>query len=114
MSEIDKKIMHGMEPNEYGGGIKGHAVPVIHNSSLLVSAAEIAREMAARWGCVAAEPDGEDSAGRSRMRLATPDEVAARACNTAAALWAEFEARGWIVSIPDPAPVSKKAMSTAD
>lgn len=32
-----------------------------------------------KWGMVAGEPDGEDSAGRAKLRLSTPEEVVARA-----------------------------------
>jgi len=39
----------------------------------------IVEEMLARWGMVAAIPDGEDSKGRSKLRLSTPQELVVRA-----------------------------------
>ena len=53
-----------------------------------------------RWAMVAAEADGEDSAGRAKVRRMTPGEVAAHACVCTDRLFAEFAARGWIVTVP--------------
>jgi len=39
----------------------------------------LAVEMVNRWGMVAGMPDGEDSSGRARLRLATPEELVDRA-----------------------------------
>ena len=36
-----------------------------------------------RWGMVAAMPDGEDAAGRSKLRLMSPQELVDRAYETA-------------------------------
>ena len=41
--------------------------------------ANFAAMMIERWGMVAATPDGEDSAGRQRLRLPTPEELVERA-----------------------------------
>lgn len=46
--------------------------------------AKVAEEFIARWGMVAGAPDGEDSAGRAKLRLQTPEELIERAFNTAA------------------------------
>lgn len=64
--------------------------------------AKMAEECIRQWGMVAGVPDGEDSAGRSRLRLATVNELVARACASADTLYAEFDKRGWLVSIPSP------------
>ena len=53
-----------------------------------------------KWGTVAADTDGEDSAGRSKLRLQTPEEIVQRACDTAALACAEFRKRGWIIPVP--------------
>jgi hypothetical protein len=60
--------------------------------------AALATQMAERWGLVAGEADGEDSAGRQKLRLLTPAELAKRSCEAAEALYKEFEARNWLVS----------------
>jgi hypothetical protein len=64
--------------------------------------ADIALQLAIHWGMVAGMPDGEDTAGHSRMRRMTPDEITAHACDTAAAMWAEFEKRDWLLDVPIP------------
>src|SRR6185312_692836 len=58
--------------------------------------ARLAVNLLEKWGMVAAETDGEDSAGRAKLRLSTPKELAERACNVAA----EIRTRGWFVSAP--------------
>jgi hypothetical protein len=68
----------------------------------LCSEAELAARMIERWGCVAGEMDGEDSAGRQKIRLATADELVGRACDVAAKMFEEFTKRGWVVDIPLP------------
>ena len=62
--------------------------------------AKMAIEFVARWGSVAAEIDGEDSAGRQKFRLQTPDELVARACDVAHKLFKEFRIMGWVHITP--------------
>ena len=57
--------------------------------------AHLATEIVIRWGMVAATPDGEDSSGRAKVRLLTPEELIERACETAHLLAVTFEANGW-------------------
>ena len=101
MSERDIEFLEGFEPT-YGGGLSNASVAIKHQQYDLVTCARWAIEMAARWGATAAMPDGEDSAGRSKMRLQTPDEVSARACEIATLLWVQCEKRGWLVPVPKP------------
>lgn len=68
--------------------------------------AKIAIDLMVRWGEVAAVEDGEDTAGRQKLRLLSPEEVAVRACKTAACAVAEFRARGWMVEVPDLAELN--------
>ena len=63
----------------------------------LTCEAVLACQMMEKWGLVAATPDGEDSAGRAKLRRMTGEELAREACEAAAAAYKEFEARGWIV-----------------
>lgn len=69
--------------------------------------AQMAVDMVTRWGLVAALPEGEDSAGRQKIRSQEPTELAKAACDTAAALWKEFESRDWLVAIPMPRKIEK-------
>lgn len=73
----------------------------------LTSEAELAARMIERWGSVAAEADGEDSAGRQKWKLTSPDELVVRACDVAARMFDEFAKRNWLVEIPLPVPNPK-------
>lgn len=65
-----------------------------HSLSYLSPKARFAVEFA-RQGLCAAFAEGEDSTGKQALRNATVQEIAKRACETAEALWSEFEVRGW-------------------
>lgn len=71
-----------------------------HSVKSAESRARFAMECIIKWGMVAAEADGEDSAGRQKLRTLTPEEVARKACQTADLAFAEFERRGWMVKVP--------------
>jgi len=58
--------------------------------------AKIAFSLVERWGLVAGVPDGEDSAGRQKLRLATNQELVDRACNVAALLVNRCRSNDWI------------------
>lgn len=81
---------------------------VIHETELLNQEARFACALVERWGLVAAMPDGEDSAGRAKMRLPTPQELSSRSCEMAAAIFAEFRSRGWTVEGPDVSALLRK------
>lgn len=74
---------------------------LVHETELPGPEARLAMELVSRWGTVAGAPDGEDSAGRFKVRLMTPDELASRACEASAVLFAEIRRRGWMVATPD-------------
>jgi hypothetical protein len=62
--------------------------------------ARLATTLVEKWGLVAATEDGEDSAGRAKLRLSTPVELVKRACETADMLVEECRSRGWIEKLP--------------
>lgn len=64
--------------------------------------ARIAMDLAKHLSMVAATPDGEDTAGRQKLRLLSPEEVGARACEIARELVNQFEERGWLTQLPEP------------
>lgn len=76
----------------------------IFNTQVLQPAAALAQELLARWGMVSAVEDGEDSAGRAKVRLQGPQEMVMRACATAELAYQEFKKRGWVLDLPDPMP----------
>jgi hypothetical protein len=51
---------------------------------------------------IAAADNGEDSAGRAKLRALTAAEVASKACNIAEAAFDAFHNRGWMVLVPPP------------
>lgn len=53
-----------------------------------------------KWGLVAAEIEGEDSAGRAKVRRMTPDEIVTHAVAVAQKAFTAFEREGWIIDIP--------------
>ena len=68
--------------------------------------AEMAYRLIERWGLVAGELDGEDSAGRAQYRLLAPADVVARAVTMTELFYREIRARGWTVQV---APVLAEA-----
>lgn len=80
--------------------LEGDTSSVIYRRETPNSEAELAFALVERWGLVAAEVDGEDAAGRAKMRPCSPQEVVSRAFETAALTLAEARTRGWMVTIP--------------
>lgn len=72
----------------------------IHPSEQANFEADMALRFIERWAMVAATPDGEDDAGRQKLRRLTPRELVDHACATAKMLYEEFESRGWLIEIP--------------
>lgn len=112
MYEKDLIVLAGLKKDRYGDAIEGHELQVIHKTHEPYTIAKIAIDMAARWGTVAATPDGEDATGRQKLRLQAPEELAQLACDTAAALWKQFEERGWFFE--NPVPVPRKVKETEE
>ena len=55
---------------------------------------QFAAHMIEKWGMVAAMSDGEDSAGRQKLRLATPEELVERAITTTNLLFKRMREEG--------------------
>lgn len=66
------------------------------NAYLLDIRASIAQDLIKTYGIIAATDNGEDSAGRHKFRLQSPEETVQRSCDIADLLVNEFEARGWV------------------
>lgn len=65
--------------------------------------ARLAMTLIEKWGMVACTvADGEDSAGRSRMRLLTPAQVVGRATETAERAIEEMHRLGWFHAVEAP------------
>ena len=71
--------------------------------------AKLAAEFCLRWGMVAGVPDGEDSSGRQKLRLATPDELIDRAVTTVEKLYTVLDDRGHLVDTSETLNVLREA-----
>lgn len=74
---------------------------IIEATHVFGTRAAIAKDLMEHIAMAMGQVDGEDSAGRQKLRLMRPDEVAKRACEIADHLVDEFESRGWMVFVPD-------------
>jgi len=72
----------------------------LHSTEIPTMRAHFAMKLMEHLAISAAEADGEDTAGRQKLRLLTPVEVATRACNIAAAAYQQFEDRDWLLTAP--------------
>ena len=65
--------------------------------------ARMACALIEKWGMVVCDTsNGEDSAGRARMRLMKPGEVVDRACATADIAIDRMHELGWFTAMPAP------------
>ena len=83
----------------------------VHVATAFSSEAALTVRLIEKWGPVVSIFDGEDSAGRARMRNATPEEVVKQAADIAAATYKEIAARGWLIAMPAP---PKDELASAD
>ncbi len=87
-----------IERKSIGGGSQVQ----IYDTTVPNQQARLAIQFVERWGAVAAEPDGEDSVGRQKLKLQSPPDTARRACDAAVSLYEEFKQRDWLVEVPAP------------
>ena len=73
---------------------------VIHNLDTPDSRGMLAMKILDHFSLISAKESGEDSAGRQKLKLMAPSEVAARACDLADAFFGEIERRGWLLKMP--------------
>lgn len=81
--------------------IYGKTDVVLHEKMQMDLRARIATDLVTRWGMVAAIPDGEDSAGRQKLKLMSPKELVDRAMATAEMLVEAAKDRDMILMLPD-------------
>lgn len=63
--------------------------------------AHLATTLIERWGLVTGREDGEDSAGRQKLRRERPEEIVERAFDIAEEVFRVARARGHLVAMPD-------------
>lgn len=81
---------------------------MVHNTDHLKRPARMAQAFVEKWGMVAAEDGGEDSSGRAKLKLSTPQEVVDRACEIAGLLLHKFDELDWIEEVPTMDELKKK------
>ena len=74
----------------------------------LTMRAKATLSMLDRWGMVAAEDGGEDSAGRHKLALPETSVLVKRAIDIVDEAFNEFGKRGWIVELPTVASVKQE------
>ena len=62
---------------------------------------ELAYRLLERFAVVAAQPAGEDTAGRQALRLMPPEEIVQRSFQIARAFMAEADRMGNFIALPD-------------
>jgi hypothetical protein len=73
---------------------------VVHRREILDETARTAISFIERWGMVAAVPDGEDTAGRQKLRLSTPKELVDRAFEIACQCVEQARSNGHVIECP--------------
>lgn len=71
-----------------------------HDTDHLNTKARLALAMLERWGMVAAEHGGEDTAGRAKLKLQPVNELVLRAVEVVDVAYAAFEEKDWIIKLP--------------
>lgn len=85
-------------------GYAGSTEVKIHLTTQLDERARLAIVLIEKWGMIAGVDDGEDSSGRSKLRLMTEEEVIDRAVVTAGMFYDRAEELGWSTEVPAPKP----------
>jgi hypothetical protein len=72
----------------------------VHSNLCHTIKSEMAYNLIKYWATVAATPDGEDSSGRQKLRLQTPEELVAKSFDVTEKFFAEATRRNWIHNFP--------------
>lgn len=72
----------------------------VHDLKMPDLRARFAMEVLERLALIAGEDNGEDTAGRQKVRRSLPNELVSFACDLADKSFTEFEKRGWLLNIP--------------
>lgn len=78
----------------------------IHDDEIIQPEACLAFDLIQKWGLVAGVPDGEDSSGRTKPRLQTPEELVERAFAAAKLAFTEARKRQLVLNA-GPLPEAK-------
>lgn len=70
---------------------------MVHDTEVMNNEARFVLVLLEKWGMIQGTDDGEDSAGRAKIRMMTVDETVDRAIDMSQAAFTAMRARGWIV-----------------
>lgn len=82
-------------------GYSGKKTVVTYTTETPDDVAQFAMQLIDRHANVAGHEDGEDSQGRSKLRLQTPEELVERSFKIAQLTFAMARARGHMLTLPD-------------
>ena len=82
---------------------------ILHRLDTPDTRGELAMKILDHFALISAQEDGEDQAGRQKLKLLSPVEVATRACDLAEAFFSEIERRGWLLKLPSYEEVQSTA-----
>lgn len=92
------RIMDYIERKTYSGSTE---ITICH-TEVPQEKAKTALDLMRHLAIVAGEVNGEDTAGRQKLRLMTPEEVVDRAISIADIAWNKFREKDWILDVPVP------------
>lgn len=78
----------------------GQPKVIVHRTEIHDGKAQFAMSLIEKFGLCAAIPDGEDAAGRQKIRVLTPDELVEKACILADKAIEEIRKREWFTAVP--------------
>jgi len=106
----EKRVSEGLHIKEYVVADKWtgrETKQIVHNELVAGPIADFAMELMRHLAIVSGIEDGEDSSGRAKARLATPQEVVDRACEIAALSFDQFSDRGWLLRTNPPTDIAE-------
>lgn len=62
--------------------------------------ARFAMTIMERWAMVSSQEDGEDSAGRQKLKLLSEEDIVKRACNISSMAFDAFRRLDWLTPVP--------------
>lgn len=90
-------------------GYRGSTEVTVYETQVMNLKARMASDILIRGlALIAADADGEDSAGRQKLRMLNPSELAGRACDLADCMFTQFNHRQWLVDLPDLKPAEPR------
>ena len=101
---IDRDDVQAIARRSY----EGNSI-VFHFRTRPTEVASFAMELLRVHAGITAKENGQDDAGRQKLRREAPAEAVAYACETASLAFEEFEKRGWLIPMPSWQEIEENA-----